>query len=411
MPVVNRTNFIVQAKRDFEKRKARDEEAKMKGDDKWMLPELQAKLEKSKDKKSKKKKKEKKKKKYKKEKNSMKSKKDDLYSSDSDSEDEWVEKTSETAAKPPDTGPLKRDDWMTTPSFLPTFSTKDKSERRTSKVSEEEAARKLIMERPGQTGRELNPYWKNGGTGLPPEKAESRRNEPSSSASKHHDRRDEKSSRSRSRSRSPSRKRDRRSPEKRSSYQRPSEGDEDSYTSALTRRYGLSQPGWKKSVERPRTPHSSSGSSSESSSEDERPSASTSTSRTENEEEAKIWSEQELNALNAKIIKAEIMGNQSLVDSLKRTLASAKEQTERLRREGVDSKERVVTLTRTDGKGGHHPLPAPRYGEESLKGSKGKGKKNRVETHEKGQRVRYFADDDRQSLNDMVMNLNVSIFN
>ena len=42
--------------------------------------------------------------------------------------------------------------------------------KRTSMVSEEEVARKIAMDTPGQSARELNPYWKNGGTGLPPEK-------------------------------------------------------------------------------------------------------------------------------------------------------------------------------------------------------------------------------------------------
>lgn len=66
------------------------------------------------------------------------------------------------------------------------------------------------------------------------------------------------------------------------------------------------------------------------------------------------------------------------------------------------SREHVAVLTRTDAKGGQHPLPAPRYGEQSLQGSKGKGKKTKVDTHQSGQRVRYFADDDKYSLNQMV---------
>ena len=93
---------------------------------------------------------------------------------------------------------------------------------------------------------------------------------------------------------------------------------------------------------------------------------------------------------------------------MKRTLAAAREQTERLKSAGAAGrKESVVTLTRSDGKGGHHPLPAPRYGEESLKGARGKGKKNQVDTHQAGQRVRYFADDDKFSLNEMVRTLQI----
>ncbi len=92
-----------------------------------------------------------------------------------------------------------------------------------------------------------------------------------------------------------------------------------------------------------------------------------------------------------------------MLKSLKRTLASAQESTARRKAEGASgSREHVAILTRTNAKGGQHPLPAPRYGEQSLQGSKGKGKKNKVETHQGGERVRYFADDDKYSLSQMV---------
>jgi hypothetical protein len=92
-----------------------------------------------------------------------------------------------------------------------------------------------------------------------------------------------------------------------------------------------------------------------------------------------------------------------LVKSLKRTQASAQESMARRKAEGaVGSREHVAVLTRTDTRGGQHPLPAPRYGESSLQGSKGKGKKLKAETHQSGQRVRYFADDDKYSLSQMV---------
>merc|ERR1711928_144850 len=78
----------------------------------------------------------------------------------------------------------------------------------------------------------------------------------------------------------------------------------------------------------------------------------------------KIWTEQEMNSLNAKIIKAEIMGQQDVVESLKRTLASARQQIERMKQQPDTSKEKVVILTRSDAKGGQHPLPTPQYGEE-----------------------------------------------
>lgn len=88
--------------------------------------------------------------------------------------------------------------------------------------------------------------------------------------------------------------------------------------------------------------------------------------------------------------------------SLKLTLASARETMARRKQEGLaGNKEHVAVLTRTDARGGQHPLPAPLYGESSLQGSKGKGKKLKAETHQSGERVRYFADDDKYSLSQM----------
>ena len=85
-------------------------------------------------------------------------------------------------------------------------------------------------------------------------------------------------------------------------------------------------------------------------------------------------------------------------------MTAARESTARRSAQGAagSSRENVAILTRMDARGGQHPLPAPRYGEESLQGAKGKGKKIKAETHQKGERVRYFADDDKYSLNQMV---------
>jgi len=371
-----RKMILEKAKMDFEKRKAREDLAKLRGEDKWMLPELDAVLQKSKDKKSKKSKKSKK---HKKEKKAKKSKHRDS-SSDSDSSDDWVEKpTVET--------PLQRDDWMNAASIIPTFSKSElTATKRTSMVSEEETARKLAMEKPGQSAYELNPYWKNGGTGLPPKKEEERderRKLEKSSTSRH----------SRSRSRSPRRKNPSSPNETTSSKKRFRPPSEERSTTG-TLRQSASQPRWMKPSQEKKPPSINPSSSSESSSEDEKEQ----TMAVENE---KIWTEQEMNSLNAKIIKAEIMGQQDVVNSLKRTLATARQQIERMKLQPGSSKEKVVILTRTDAKGGQHPLPTPQYGEDSLKGSRGKGKNSKVETHQSGKRVRYFADDDKYSLSEM----------
>lgn len=61
---------------------------------------------------------------------------------------------------------MEREEWMSLPGIFPTISNEGKRDKNKSKKSEEE---KYILDRPGQSGRELNPYWKDGGTGLPEE--------------------------------------------------------------------------------------------------------------------------------------------------------------------------------------------------------------------------------------------------
>lgn len=262
--------------------------AKLKGEDKWMLPELDAKLSGVKSKKSKKEKKEKKKK-------SKKHKK--VRNSDSSDSDEWVEKTSDTqTTDQAKIVPLKREDWMSVPSHLPTFSKVDLTgPKRKSVGIEEENARKLMMEKPGQTSRELNPYWKDGGTGLPPEKSEGTEENEIKSSNR---------SRSRSRERQTSAKVGGTAFPEKKRFKRPSESE--NHLSIPSRGSVKSNPSWKKSDEKAARRRSSS-SSSFSESDEEAP-----TNKELTVVDKKVWTEQELNALNAKIIKAEIMGQQVL---------------------------------------------------------------------------------------------------
>jgi hypothetical protein len=278
--------------------------AKLNGEDKWMLPELDAQL-------SGKSKKSKKEKKHKKDKKHKKSKKKD-NSSDSD---EWVEKTSETT-EPASSAPLERDEWMSVPSLLPIFSKSSMPPKRTSLNKNEEIARKTMMEKPGQSSRELNPYWKNGGTGLPPERTEAESSKrhvsphshvlssnPSERKKQRISDRDSTHVSSRDRSRSRERKHPeniRKSSTVQERFRRPSESDE--VVSHTNKRFSSSQPGWKKNEAKSSNPVDSSTSSSSSESEEEKQGTQPP------QEDDKIWTEQELNALGAKIIKAEIMG-------------------------------------------------------------------------------------------------------
>lgn len=60
---------------------------------------------------------------------------------------------------------VKRDEWMSVESFIPYLSkSKVKSERLDTR---EKDKTEILLNEPGQSDRELNPYWKNGGDGLP----------------------------------------------------------------------------------------------------------------------------------------------------------------------------------------------------------------------------------------------------
>lgn len=74
-------------------------------------------------------------------------------------------------------------------------------------------------------------------------------------------------------------------------------------------------------------------------------------------------SETEMNALGAKIIKAEMLGNEALAESLKKKLEGAREAKARMEAEGGGGggggedgqREETIVLTRTDAKGMTRP--------------------------------------------------------
>ncbi|XP_060035776.1 CWF19-like protein 2 isoform X2 [Erinaceus europaeus] len=183
-----RAEVLRQAKANFEKEERRKELKRLRGEDTWMLPDVNERIEqlsqehsvkkkKKKDKHSKKSKKEKKKKSKK-----QKYEKDESASSSSSSDDEWVEAfPSQTADKKKawkiqdeksereDSQAAQREEWMTVDfmSVKTVSSSSLKAEKETRRKIEQEKAQALEQSR--LLERELNPYWKDGGTGLPPE--------------------------------------------------------------------------------------------------------------------------------------------------------------------------------------------------------------------------------------------------
>ncbi|XP_048837351.1 CWF19-like protein 2 [Brienomyrus brachyistius] len=123
------------------------------------------------------------------------------------------------------------------------------------------------------------------------------------------------------------------------------------------------------------------------------------------EEEELILTDEEMNKLGAKLLKAELMGNKELQERLTSQLEAAR-RTKEKRAEGggkqvsrrVEEDQEVV-LYRTDQMGRAWPVKGPSEPQEPRGGRR---KKTAIETHRDGERVRYFQDDDGIDLQEMV---------
>lgn len=360
----------------------------MRGDDKWMLPSVTEKIDKiikestsSKTSSHKKHKKEKKSK-SKKEKKTKKKNKRKARSTDSDddssdeeeirkrkkkkrklstsssgnsttdpSADEWVEK--------PEKKPLIRDDWLAGMS-LATYG-KPKIEK---KIDTQKKG--LDAYDPGKSSRELNPYWKNGGTGTP-------------------------------------------------NFQKPSTSDDEGdRRKKIISNYNVNSRGnWKKNKEQrvsetivKKTNEKDVTSESSSSEDDHQIIKHNTEDNTSNSiSTSDFLTDQQMNELGAKLIKAEIMGNDDLVAELKSKLDKARNyrETQKLQPKDIktidkhNSNEEHILLTKSSKSGLVRPLPAnDMYGSKSSK-----KRREKVETHQDRERVRYFADDDKYNLKTM----------
>lgn len=151
-----RQEILEEAKGKFMKEREKQELRKERGDDKWIAPGVSKRLKLS----------SKGKKKHKKEKRGV----SPVGEGTSDNEDsEWVVKGEESQME---VTPLKRDEWMTVP-MGPSAGASQRlaelaelSEKKKSKREEEEKEGKEY-DKPGHHPLELNPYWKDGGHGLP----------------------------------------------------------------------------------------------------------------------------------------------------------------------------------------------------------------------------------------------------
>jgi hypothetical protein len=115
-----------------------------------------------------------------------------------------------------------------------------------------------------------------------------------------------------------------------------------------------------------------------------------------------------MNELGAKLIKAEILGNDDLVSTLREKLEKAracrntnKTNQKSKKEDKQETAEEFVLLTKSDTKSGYSkPLERNTTSDDKYGGGS-KKKNKRVETHAGGERVRYFADDDKYDIKTM----------
>ncbi|XP_048512561.1 CWF19-like protein 2 homolog isoform X2 [Athalia rosae] len=471
----SRDKILDKAKTEYHKKRMHAEQAKLRGDDKWMLPSVESKIS-SDDKTTKQHKKPKKERKSKKKHHSKSS-----SNSGSSEEEEWVEKekAENLPVSEPQT-PAIRDEWMSLPGLFPCINHNDEKKRRTEEKVDRNGKRSIVQLDTSE--RELNPYWKNGGTGLPETedsrnannkidvrwlrkslqraqeeaaetgksleevaaerwgslaKLESMIAKGGNKSQKTVDLREQSdgrkecsrnerniaSNRSKQRSRSRSRERHRsddkdrntssrgyrsRSREKytyhkesdfrqkKLAFKRPSEDDQTSVPST-SKSSSTRSRNWKKPESLKRdVPRDSVKIRSESLPESK---VDSDDGLEKIEAEDIIMTETEMNQLGARIVKCEIMGDNNLAIELKTKLEKAREARKNASlKPTIVREETDVILTKTDVKGMTRPVE-PRSEYKEPKGGRRKNKK--VDTHEDGHRVRYFADDDKFCIKDM----------
>lgn len=118
---------------------------------------------------------------------------------------------------------------------------------------------------------------------------------------------------------------------------------------------------------------------------------------------SKQLSAEEKNKLSAKLLRAEMMGDKDLVNQLKAMMDGSGESSycgnkreARKRNDDEDEEEEILVLQ--NQKGGVVPFQDRKPTIEP----QGRNKKQKLETHQDGQRVRYFHDDDQKSLETLV---------
>lgn len=411
----------------------------LRGDDQWMLPSVSKKLEANEKllKKSLKKKKKKNKSRRKPSDSSSSGevqkneKRKKHFSSESSSEsanepseDEWIEKKSVPIEKP-----IEREDWLSG-MLIPTFSNKDKETKKDDQ--------NVASYDPKTSSRELNPFWKGGGNGMPtfqkPNSDSDDDDRLRTNSNRRHDTNHRTSGwRKRKDGLGPSGRSDSRERTIKRSNSRDRTRKRSNSRDRSTRRSRSKDKFRKRSNSREKVARRSRRSKSQTpehcvnrrmKSEENNEKLKTPESQPKKmsvrQEETTInkfdfLTDQQMNELGAKILKAEILGNDELAKELKEKLEKARDyrnahKSEILAKDkaaklDASTREEHVMLTKTNSKGLSKPLSRQTKESDLWGGRAGRKKSKKVETHSGGERVRYFADDDKYDIKQMVSEL------
>lgn len=312
-------------------------------------------------------------------------------SSNGSESDAWVEK------QPTQTAAPEREDWMAMTGMLKTYTKDDIHPKK-----EHKEKNHINSYNPATSTRELNPYWKDGGGGLPQTSDSLRKSRQFLKPSDDDDLYTKRSSINNRRS------------SNHITYDLSKNSDGSDYSSKSTRKdehYAKSYnvyssdrtSNWRKGEssnsrnsyrpkeESPRTPenYEKSGHSSQSKDIDK-----IDQSKPVKDIDNLYLSDEKMNKLGAKIVKAEIMGDLKLVGELKAKLDAAREY--RKQNPNAGKEDDRVMLTSTNSSGNTRPLT------QAQGDARSKGGKRKAETHVSGERAKYFGNDDKYNLAQMV---------
>ena len=438
---------LISAKSDYVKQQVFEEEKRRNKQDQWVTSSLERRLKADDNKHKSSYKPKKAHKKHKKKK-----KKAHSSSSDDSSDDAWVEK------QPTE----KHDAWIDDDilSGISTYSSKDlraKANKEKEKINVQ-TKQLTSFDQPGQHQKELNPFWKSGGDGLPSVASKSETFIPDAEWLERSLTRMQEQSQDSGRSldsiaterygslqafytllEKARQKVGKSSSAKPRRFMKPVDADKPCSKKFAKPSDYHTTPRWKKQktddVSKPiKSDHSCKETvlevqNIEKATEKKSSNVSVGLQKSENEPkqtELKVLTEEEKNKIGAKIIKAELMGNMTLVEKLKKKLEKSRNAEEELnalsvtpsskkqpRKSSIEkaknkssssggssSEEETVVLMRTSRTGQSWPVTGPN----NIAGPKQKQKKRKKTImHDKeGQRERYFADDDKYSLKDLV---------